>query len=276
MKRMRRPPPTAWAKFRPFLLPAIAVMVVVMMMLGEGFDVDAMREHFRRGHVEAALASLAAADSGKLPPSLRDVTFYDNGRRARELQALAQMPPEELLESPNHVTIVSPIQKRIDSPVEIVLRDATTEPLTYELMHVGLNMLAESGEVPVGSVRWPITASLLPGGTYTIALSRPSESDTEREYIAIAAFELIAPNVVESIDTALATARTLADDDRSAKLLEAQVALHFGLYEQAADLLESLEQFPAYVRIARELRAIALGAVGLDVTARKLAGTIGG
>lgn len=271
MKRMRRPPPTPWSKFRPFLLPAIALIVLVMMSFGGGFDEEALREHFARGNVEAALASLDAASGADLAPSLRDVVFWSAERRAIALRELTTRAPEELYEDPELVTVVAPLGRHRTAPREVAFRGPTDEPYVVEISHVGLRLEADRGEVEVGAERWPIGATLLPGGTYSIFVRRTAE----QQYLAAAAFEVMAPEDVAAVDTALATARELARDERPATLLAAQVALHHDMYGLAASLFEELEQFPAYTRIARELRAITLDRAGLDLTARRVAGVLG-
>lgn len=272
MKRMRRPPPTPWSRFRPFLLPAIAVLVFVMLFTADDFDVDALREHFARGNVEAALASLDAAPPDDLPPSLADVTFWDLERRRDALGALARKSGDELFESPDHVTIVAPLGRHRAAPAEIVFREAVDEPLVAELTHIEMRLQADTIDVPAGAERVPIDATLLPGGGYSVFVRRADE----QRYVAVDAFEILSSDEVAAVETALATARELADDAHAGDLLAAQVALHHGLHEFARELLVPLEDVPAHARAARELRAIAFERSGLDVTARRLAGTVAG
>lgn len=268
MRRPSRPPPprrTGLAKLRPWILPAVAIVLGIALFRG-GFDADALASDLRGGRIDAALDRLAAAQPSELFVELRDVAWWPADRRDAALSDLAALRDEDqdaFLESADLPTFVAPLGRWRDAPTAIRLRDPTDRPLQFQLTHSELGLVAASTTLPTGTTEWPPGATLLPGATYTLTLRETDEAPL----LAFAGFEMLKGSEATGVGIAMATARDLAGDPDGGQLLAGLVALHYGLTDEALRRFESLAGRIAYEPVVDELVAITLAAQGLDRSA---------
>ncbi len=276
---MKRTPPsfpagrTAAQRLRPWLMPALAAVVLLALLGRDGFDAGKVRADIAAGDVDGALQRLASADQADLPEAVRGLRWWTRGERAAALSALATRPDPDLLEAPDLPTLLAPLGRWREPPARIVLREPADQPLTLELLNVTLNLPVTSVAVAPGQQELPCPGPLLAGTRY--ALSVRQGSGAGAPVVAMADFTLAGAADARSVAEVLAAARDLSPPDHpGARLLEADAALELGCTDEALVALRELAALPGdehagLRRAARELAAITLDRQGLDVSARR-------
>ncbi|MHC4845725.1 MAG: hypothetical protein ACYTCU_06150 [Planctomycetota bacterium] len=275
MKRPSPPPPPKGLPLRRWILPVIAVMLVISLFRDGGFDREDLVADFEAGRVEDALSRLAATNGVGLAPNISRLDWWSKETRAPAVSKLLATPESDLLESPEYPTFIAPLDSYREEPAAAVLREAHGAPLVFELTHIGLDLLAMQAAVPPGTTRVEFDVGLLPGEDYQIALRETGpvgpDGTLNTAILALARFRWAPDEEAQQIGLAMATAHDLAvPHHEGSALLSAIVALGYGYTAEAIDRLAELETAPGYEQIARELHALALERQGLDWSARQL------
>jgi hypothetical protein len=265
------PPAASLAsRLRPWALPAVTVLIAFWLFRGAGsFDLAALREEFRDGEPEAALARLAATGKDELPAALAGVSmrWWPRAERARALSDLAAVPDSELLEDGRQPTLARPLDRLLQAPEELRLREPHDVPLLLTLTSTDMNLQVAALPVPPGTDRLAPGLPLLRGASYLMTLSDPADD----AQLALAGFSIASEHDAQEVVAAMSTAHDLAgDSDEGARLLAALVALERGFHDEALVRLAPLRDRPGYERLATELTALALARQGLDLSARRL------
>ncbi len=255
-------------RFRPWALPVATVIIAYWLFGGGGrFDAAALRRDFRDGKPEAALDLLQSAAATELPAELAGMNWWPKSVRARKLSDLAAVPEAELLEDAHEPTFLGPLDKLLNAPVGVRLREAPSGPLTFQLKNTDMNLDVGTEAVPAGRDRVALAMPLLRGSSYLMTLSDPVD-DAQR---ALCGFTWVSEPVAQHLVRAMTAAHDLAGDNHEgASLMSALVALQCGFTGEALDRLEPLRSKPGYERLATELSALALERQGLDLSARRL------
>jgi len=265
--------PTAATRLRPWLMPALAVVVAVALFTGGGFEAEGVRAALASGDPDEALHLLATAPQDELPEAVRGLHWWTKGRRAEALAALATRPEPDLLEDPALPTLVAPLGTWHSPPDAARLREPAAGPLALELRNVTLNLPVAMLPIAPGVDTLALGVPLIPGTRYVLFV-RDGVGD-DAPVVAAADFTLATPADADAIRRVIGAARGFGPEGHAgATLLAANAALECGCTAEALALLRELQADPgigeALQRAARELEAITLDTQGLDVTARAL------
>lgn len=272
-RRPASPPVSPFVWVRRLALPAIA-LVLAFTLFGDGFDPAELRDDLAARRIEDALDSLQRLKRDeRIPeylPELAAITDWRSaGSRAASLKHLrARRDADELYEFPGFPTLVAPLGTWRDSPREIRLREPAPVPLQLQIDHLGLGMAVATVDIPAGAQVIDPGVRLVEGSSFLMTLS---ESDTGA-LVGVERFAILPAPMAHDVGLVLAAAKDLAPDAASAELLVAIAAMNFGLHQEALRRLAGLEPDaePELLHVARELRAIAYDALGLDRTALAL------
>ncbi len=233
-------------------------------MLGGDFDPAALREELEAGRIEDALERLSRTPRETLPVDIAAVRWWPAGARALRLRTLREEAARDALESADQPTIVSPLDARRAPPEVFRLREPAPRPLVVDVQNLDLGLPVTKLEVPRGATEVRPDVSWIPGTAFVITVHEAASGAA----VALARFDLLSGPRGEALARAMRTAWDLAPEGPAAGLLAALVALHHGLHEEALERLEPALDADGELRsVARELRAIALAEMGLDLTA---------
>ena len=282
---MKRPPtsrpPSRLGKLRPWVLPI--VFGIMLLTLYEGsFDAEAVRADLAAGRPEEALTRLSRTPREQLPPELASVRWWPAAARELQFRTLAIQVAEDPDENLTLPSFVAPLDTYRVAPRTIRVREPATQALTVDIENLELGLPV--GSFPLGAGQTELTPDVLfiPGTRFVMKLKH---ADTGL-HVALAAFEVLPPQRAAQASRAMDAGRALArgenggengGEDVSAEreahgaaLMAALVALHHELHAEALELLEPLTAVDGYRETARELKALALAAQGLDQTALEL------
>jgi hypothetical protein len=276
---VKRTPPSfatgtsAVQRLRPWLMPALAVVVVIALFGRGGFDVEQVRAELRAGDVDDALRRLASAPQVDLPEAVRLLHWWTRADRTQALALLATRPEPELLEAAGLPTFVAPLGLWREPPARIVLREPADRPLLVELLNVTLNLPVATLAIAAGQQQVPCRGSFIAGTRYALALH--DGSGTDAPVVAVADFTLASADDARAVTAVLDAARALGPPDHpGARLLAGNAALECNCTDEALVVFRELATLPGdehaeLRRAARELAAITLDRQGLDVSARR-------
>ena len=273
MKRSFPAPPDRSRALRPWLMPALTVFVALLIFWPRGLDTDAVQRDFSAARGDLALARLAQASLSELPPewpaALVGEAFFPRERRVALLAALAARPPEERIETPGTPVVLAPRGLQLGRPETVTLTAPAERELRLEVHCISLGLPAGERSWPAGAQSLPLPETLRDGLQYALVL-RDAQDDT---LAGLTEFSVAPPAQAAAITDAIAQAHALGrPSHEGAVLLSALAAFHEQAFAEALARLALLHDRPGWERLSRELSALALERLGLDLQARRLLG----